>query len=239
MNFMLPTTSLLVASFLGTSAMAQSAIDAEVAFDYISAPDDVFEYQVQLTGSVERRFGQFGVQSDLLIWQYEGETNTRDEITLHAFYEVTPGLDVGLAYTWGGNLVPNWGSSAYIEANYSTGANAIEGFYGADGGWAEASYGIKYTRDFGVVGPFDGLEVFAGYNTMEQALYPFPPRRLEVKTNAYIGVDFAVGNGFVITSRYASMDDGDYRYITLGVTKTFGAGTTFSGRGFGNLFPGY
>jgi hypothetical protein len=233
MNFMLPTTSLLVACFLGTSAMAHSAIDAEVALDYISAPDDSFEYQVQLTGSVERRFGQFGVQSDLLIYQYEGETNTSDEITLHAFYEVTPGLDVGLAYTWGGNLESNWGSSAYIEANYSTGANAIEGFYGAEGGGLANSYGIKYTRDFGVVGPFDGLEVFAGYNSMEVIDDD------ETITNPYIGADFAVGNGFVITSRYASMDDGDYRYITLGVTKTFGAGTTFSGRGFGNLFPGY
>ena len=233
MNFMLPTTSLLVASFLGTSAMAQSAIDAEVAFDYISAPDDRFEYQVQLTGSVERRFGQFGVQSDLLISQYEGETNTRDEITLHAFYEVTPGLDVGLAYTWGGNLGPKWGSSAYIEANYSTGANAIEGFYRAAGGGQASSYGIKYTRDFGVVGPFDGLEVFAGYNAIEHIFGD------AIITNPYIGADFAVGNGFVITSRYASMDDGDYRYITLGVTKTFGAGTTFSGRGYGNLFPGF
>jgi hypothetical protein len=232
MNFMLPTTSLLVASFLGTSAMAQSAIDAEVAFDYISAPDDGHEYQVQLTGSVERRFGQFGVQSDLLISQYEGKTNTRDEITLHAFYEVTPGLDVGLAYTWGSSLVPDWGSSNYIEANYSTGANAIEGFYGDAGGGLATSFGIKYTRDFGVVGPFDGLEVFAGYNSMEAYTR-------SVITNPYIGADFAVGNGFVITSRYASMDDGDYRYITLGVTKTFGAGTTFSGRGFYNLFPGY
>ena len=234
MNLMLPTTSLLVASFLGTSAMAQSAIDAEVAFDYISAPDDDFEYQVQLTGSVERRFGQFGVQSDLLIYQYEGKTNTINEITLHAFYEVTPVLDVGLAYSLEGDSGESKKSFAYIEANYSTGANAIEGFYGAYvGGEQETSYGIKYTRDFGVVGPFDGLEVFAGYNATENVVFNY------TITNPYIGADFAVGNGFVITSRYASMNDGDYRYTTLGVTKTFGAGTTFSGRGYGNLFPGF
>ena len=129
MKRFLTATCVGALSCIASGAIAQSAIDSEVSFDYISAPDDSFEYQLQLSGSVERRFGQFGVQGNLLLWQYEDDDGDfASSVTLHAFYEVIPGLDAGLAFT--ADIYENGGvaSYAFIEANYTTGANTVEGF---------------------------------------------------------------------------------------------------------------
>ena len=228
MNKFLSSTCLIL---LATTAQvsAQSMIDAELSFAYINAPDDSFDYQLQGGGSAEFSAGPISFQTDVLFYKYEGVNDWARSYGLHAFYEVAPGLDVGLAYA---DDDYDYGI-AYLEAKYVSGSNAFEGYYGVVVDNEDDTYfGIEYTRSLGAIGSMTDVDVIVGYAVN---YYEGSPS----VTNPYVGTSIGLGSGFSVDARYASMDSGDYRYVTLGVTKTFGAGTTFGQRGFAGTFPGY
>lgn len=158
-------------------------------------------------------------------YSYEGEPSLRTG-TLHVFYEVMSGWDVGVAYS-----AEEYWRYAYLETMYVNGANSVEAYYGATVGDEYKYYGIEYSRDFGAIGSLGDVGAYVGYaeQTAEWGNI----------TNPYVGATVGLGNGFELDARYASMADDEYRYISFGITREFGAGTTFSDRGFAGMFPGY
>ena len=222
------------AMLLSAPLHAQSLpFDAEVSFYYIHAPDDSFDYQLQLEGSAEFDVApQFSVQVDLAYIKYDG-SDPYGYAGVRGIYAATPDLAFGLGYSmW---LDESDETYLTLDLLYDPGPFAVEAFYSrADYSGSMYDYfGIEGTYRFGQVGSLPGdIEVFAGY----VGEYQDGDRDND---NPYIGVRAGLGNGFDVMLRYADMSDGDYRYITLGVTKTFGEGTTFGRRDYFAFFPGY
>ena len=83
-----------VATLIATGAFSQSAFDGSIGFDYISAPDDSFEYQTQINGSlVYSVTPSIKLQLDLGSTAYEGDDYSESNYGLHAIYSLNSSTD--------------------------------------------------------------------------------------------------------------------------------------------------
>lgn len=230
MKTLLATASTAILVAIAGHASAQTMPNGEVALTYYNAPDDSYNNQVQATGSFSMPVGMFGVQGDVSYYRYGGSYHG-GTIGLHGYYEVSPGLNIGLAYTHDADEYGTY-NTAYLEAAYRNGPNRIEAFYGQyTDDSSDKLMGIEYGYTLDTISSLARMELYAGY---ARENYSYGDT-----TNGYIGAKFDIGNGFKVDTRYASMQSGDYRYISIGLTKTFGTGATFGQRGFEAIFPGY
>ncbi len=221
-----------VATLIATGAFSQSAFDGSIGISYIDAPDDSFDYQTQIDGSLV--YGvtpMIKLQFDLGNTTYEGYDADLN-YGVHAIYSPSAALDIGAFYSEevdGYNYVG-------VEVAYRTGMLNVEAHAeiedpSSDGPYYNIGAQVGYTLDdFGSMP--SGLEVYAGVNNKYGSSGIYIP-------SIYIGLDVDIWNNLQLNTRATSMDDGDYRYYTVGLTYNFGNGAVFTPRDFSSTFPGY
>ena len=231
LTHILATTAIVTLS--ATSAFSQSAIDGSFGFAYINAPDDSFDYQTQIDGSLVYSLSQsIKFQMDLGSTTYEG-SDSDFNYGIHAIYSPSDAFDVGVFYS---EEVDGY-HYAGVEVAYDTGAFNIEAHAEIEDVFDNSSYytlGAQVGYTFGGIGSLPGgVEVYAGVNSQ------YDDSGISYPRSVYVGLDVDVWNGLQLNTRAASMDDGDYRYYTVGLTYNYGNGAVFAARDFSSTFPGY
>lgn len=223
------------ATLIATSAFSQSTFDGSFGFAYMDAPDDTFDYQTQIDGSLV--YGvtpMIKLQFDLGSTTYEGYGYSEYDYGIHAIYSLNSSTDIGAFYSVGETYEYIGVELAYRSAQYSIEAH-IEQEYSV--GSSTSDYftaGVEVGYTFAAMGSMPGgITAYAGVNNNYQndgTIY---------LPNMYVGLDVDIWNNLQLNTRAASMDDGDYRYYTIGLTYNFGNGAIFAPRNFASSFPGY
>lgn len=224
-------------ALVATGAHAQSTLDGSISLQYIFAPDDSFDYQSQIDGSLT--FGispSFDIQLDLGLVTYEGYGFSDVTYGIHAIYALNDSIDLGVFFSrqyYNGNIFHN---GVGIEAGYQNSALRIDGFFSVDFDETSVYYdiGAEVGYTFVSAGGFIGdIEVIGG-----TALEYGENWNLDI-TNFYGGVNMNLGRNLMLTAIATSTNGGDYTYYTAGITYTFGKGSRFAARDFSASFPGY
>ena len=232
-------TSLLAttafATLIATGAFSQSAFDGSIGFDYISAPDDSFEYQTQINGSlVYSASPNIKLQLDLGSTTYETDDYSYYEYGIHAIYALNSSTDIGAFY----GVEENYADSHFgVEVAYRSNSGIdVEAHVAQTDNGGDIGYiaGAKVGYTFDSIGSMPGgIEAYAGINNEY-----YDDWTINVPS-MYVGVTADVWDDLQLNVRAASMDDGDYTYYTLGLTYNFGNGAVFTPRDFSSSFPGY
>ncbi len=240
------STKTLIASALSFCAATgmvnaqsvSSAFDGELAFTYIHAPNDSFDYRFDVTGGLVYAFApQLAVQLDFGSYHY-GDGYSYGSLGLHLIYSVTDNLDVGVAFENSGENFDFDEPTVTLETRYHSGDLAIEAF---------AMHYLDYREytDFGLEvsyalasasSSFSGLGGVWLYGGFANEAYDGD---LSDISSIYVGARFGIGNGFLVDTRASTYDGGDYNYFAIGLVREFGNGTRFNQRGFYSNFPGY
>lgn len=115
------------ASLLAAATFSQSAFDGTIGFQYIYAPDDGFDFQTQVDGSLVYSFSpKFKVQADIGSTFYEGNPPSDMNYGLHAIYAPSEMLGIGVFY----GLEYDDEDFVGVEVAYSNGSIGVEAFYG-------------------------------------------------------------------------------------------------------------
>jgi len=221
------------AAAIGGAASAQ--VFGAVDLAYIHAPDNSYDYQLNGGGSLGYAINnRWSFQADLGLMR-DGNGYDAAEIDVHAIYSLSPSLDLGLVYAttnydWNGFDEAGIG----IEALYRTGNLSLEAFWmqylGSDSEYSDIGLEVGYSLST-ISSAFAATTIYGGF------VLEYQSGSLD-RDNLYVGALFDVGNGYKVDTRYASMDEGNYHYITIGLVKEFGGGATFGRRGYGSVFPG-
>ena len=227
------TSTLATTAF--ATLIAQSAFDGSIGFDYISAPDDSFEYQTQINGSlVYSVTPSIKLQLDLGSTAYEGNDYSESNYGVHAIYSLNSSTDIGAFFSAGESYEYIGVELAYRAAQYSIETH-IEQEYAV--GSSTSDYftaGVEVGYTFAAMGSMPGgITAYAGVNNNydnDGSMY---------QPSMYVGLDVDVWNSLQLNTRASSMDDGDYHYYTIGLTYNFGNGAVFTPRDYASSFPGY
>lgn len=233
-------TALTSAALLASASMAfaDSVPNAEITGTYIHAPDDGFAYQLQLEGAVAWEVApDFTIQSDVHLTHYEGSDLADYEgyLGLHGIYDVSSAFNVGFGVGVGFSDDSSGDNYAALTAQYLTGAWLFTGLIGADTD-NEFYQGLEAAYAFG--GSSSSLMAMSAYFGFlgDSDSLGWTEVGLD---NAYIGLRAEIAPGFELDTRLASMDEGEYRYFSIGITRVFGEGVRRDPINFNSFFPGY
>lgn len=219
-----------VATVIATGAFSQSAFDGSLGVSYIYAPDDTFDYQTQIDGSLVYGISpSFQLQLDLGSTNYEGGSSDLN-YGIHAIYSPNEMLDIGVFYS---EEVDSY-YYAGVEIAYRIGLFDIEAHAENEDDGSYYNIGAQIAYAFDGIGSLPGgLDVYAGFNNQY-----YDSGEVYIP-NIYVGLNVDIRDNLQLNTRAASMDDGDYRYYTVGLTYNFGEGAAFTARDFSSTFPGY
>ena len=224
------------AALIATGAFAQSTVDGSIGFDYMHAPDDEgFDYQTQINGSlVYSATPSIKFQLDLGSTTYEGNGYSEYNYGLHAIYSLNSSTDIGAFYSVGEYYEYIGVELAYRTAQYSVETHIEQEYSLGSPTSAYFTAGVEVGYTFASIGSMPGeITAYAGVNNNyynDGSIY---------QPSIYVGFEVDVWNNLQLNTRAASMDDGEYRYYTVGLTYNFGNGAVFTPRDFSSSFPGY
>ncbi|MCF6303874.1 MAG: hypothetical protein L3J33_00685 [Rhodobacteraceae bacterium] len=224
------------ATQIATKVSAQEFLGADIQYKYVTNSDDLQDWVARsFSGSVELGFGDFSVQIDGSISEYDAD-GFAPTFGLHGIYRISDNLRVGAFL-----VTEDW-----IDA----GENSIYNNYGLEARYdfdaVPVSAELFWVREEGVqdVGyAFDGLGGAVEY-TMENglslnaALVSFSGDTAGVLT--VVGAEYRFENRLALGVKVSQFSDNDnHRGFGVYLNKKYGSGVSFARRDWNEFLAGW